>query len=385
MTNKRKLSLFVFIDAFGWELAQRIPFMDDVLTTKAPLDTIFGYSSTCDPTIFTGTMPRDHGHFAFFYYNPAQSPFKRFRWLSLIPKSITSRGRVRNQISRFAQHILGYTGYFQLYNMPFQKLHMFDYSEKRSLFEPGGINGGQRTIFDILRDESVQHVLGNDWTASEEKNIRTVTGAIAAGNVSFAYLFLGKLDALLHAHPADSPNVVARIRWYEAQLERLLKVADQKYETVRLFVFSDHGMTGVHDTCDLAGRVEATGLRFGEDYAAVYDSTMARFWFLREGARERVEAVLSQEPRGHVMRQEELARYGCDFSDQKYGQLFFLMNPGVLICPSFMGERPLAGMHGYAPEDAHSIATFMTNVSGPPKPKRLEDLYSIMLAEARSE
>ena len=32
-----RLSLFVFIDAFGWELVQHYPFLDDLLTVKAPL------------------------------------------------------------------------------------------------------------------------------------------------------------------------------------------------------------------------------------------------------------------------------------------------------------------------------------------------------------
>ena len=70
MHDEKRLTLFVFIDAFGWELVKRWPFMEDIIAAKAPLDTIFGYSSTCDPTILTGKLPRDHGHFAFYYYNP---------------------------------------------------------------------------------------------------------------------------------------------------------------------------------------------------------------------------------------------------------------------------------------------------------------------------
>jgi len=40
-------------------------------------------------------------------------------------------------------------------------------------------------------------------------------------------------------------------------------------------------------------------LRFGEDYAAVYDSTMARFWFFqKEGEREFITYCLKQIPQG---------------------------------------------------------------------------------------
>jgi hypothetical protein len=56
MSDQKKLTLCVFIDALGWEVLQRHPFLDDILAVKAPLNTIFGYSSTCDPTILTASF-----------------------------------------------------------------------------------------------------------------------------------------------------------------------------------------------------------------------------------------------------------------------------------------------------------------------------------------
>jgi hypothetical protein len=58
------------------------------------------------------------------------------------------------------------------------------------------------------------------------------------------------------------------------------------------------------------------------------------------------------------------------------------MNPGVLLCPSFMGEKPLAGMHGYDPRHEASVAAFLSNVRLQPMPKRLDDMYALMLSEA---
>ena len=57
------------------------------------------------------------------------------------------------------------------------------------------------------------------------------------------------------------------------------------------------------------------------------------------------------------------------------------MDPGVLICPSFMGDKPLAGMHGFAPEDAGSTAAFLSNVTLDSMPRRLDDMYRLMRAE----
>jgi len=377
----KTLALCVFIDAFGWEILSRHPFLDDVLVTKRPLETVFGYSSTCDPTILSGKMPRDHGHFSFFYYNPAASPFGLCRLLSVLPRTVTRRGRVRRVMSRVIKRLYGFTGYFQIYNMPFRYLPLFDYSERRDLYERGGMNSGVPTLFDHLRYRNVPYSL-SDWRAGEESNLARLTRDVQAGEVRFAYLYMAAMDAVLHAHGTDAPEVSEKIAWYEARLREVLAAAEGRYETVRLFIFSDHGMTDIHTVCDLMPRVERLGLRFGVDYAAVYDSTMARFWFLREGARERITAALAEEVHGAWMTEEQLARYGCDFPTNQYGDAIFLLKPGVLLCPSFMGETPLAGMHGYTPEDKDSTASFMSNVELETPPRRLDDLYGLMYREA---
>ena len=379
MTGGNPLTLCVFIDAFGWELARRYSFLDEIVKIKSPLETIFGYSSTCDPTILTGKLPREHGHFAFYTYNPANSPFRYYHYLQALPGSLMNRGRVRSKLSQIMKRVHGIKGYFQLYNMPFRDLHLFDYTERRSIFEPGGINGGQSTIFDSLRSRHIPFCRPESF--HEPTAIAQVEQVLQTGEVPFVYLFLGHLDAILHTHGAKSEQGKRHIAWYEAQIRRLVEIADQHYSTTRLFIFSDHGMTDITKTCPLMAQIEATGLRFGVDYAAVYDSTMARFWFLQPNARERIEMVLNQEKQGHIMSDVELAGYGCDFPGHTYGELFFLMNPGVLLCPSHMGAKPLAGMHGFAPGDKDSTATFMTNVVLPSLPKRLDDLYRLMQDE----
>lgn len=379
MPEKKKLTLCIFIDALGWEVAQRYPMLDDILQDKRPLNTVFGYSSTCDPTILTGKLPREHGHFAFFAYDPKASPFKHYKYFSILPKSLMQRGRVRSKLSQIMKKVHGFTGYFQLYNMPFNWLHLFNYTEQENIFEPGGINGGQSTIFDYLRENNIPYCRPEGY--NEPESVAEVARAIDRGEVSFVYLFLGRLDAILHQYGTESDEVKRHIAWYEGEIRRLYRQAQEQYEDVSLHIFSDHGMTDITQVCDVMGRIERLGFTFGEDYAAAYDSTMARFWFLRPGVREAVEKALADEPLGHIMSEDELARYGCDFPGATYGELFFLMNPGVLICPSHMGVKPLAGMHGFAPEDKDSVASFLSNKRLDPPPRGLEDLYALIRAE----
>ena len=382
-TTSRTLSLFVFIDALGWRLAEREGFLADLLPTRAPLETVFGYSSTCDPTILTGLKPRDHGHFAFFTYDPHHSPFAGswLRWLQYAPDAVTSRARVRRQMSRLAKQQLGYSGYFNLYNMPFKHLPLFDYTEKRDLYEPGGIVSGAPTVFDILRERHIP-VFRSDWRLPDAAALAQARAALSTGEPRVGYLYLAGLDAILHAEGTRGAGVDKRLRWYSQSLRELMAVLDDTYDAVRLFAFSDHGMTDVTALCDLQGDLTHAGFEFGRDYVAVFDSTMARLWAPTDEARVRLRAHFARRNDGHVLSDAELHGFGCDFADQRYGELFYLLNPGTLLCPSFMGARPIAGMHGYDPHHQDSTASFLSNVPMSQTPQALENLFALILGEA---
>jgi hypothetical protein len=373
VTRRARLVLTAFIDAFGWEIAKDRAFLDDELTVRQPLGTVFGYSSTCVPSVLTGLWPRDHGHFSCFYYDPARSPFGWLRPLQWLPESLTSRGRVRGWLSKGVARAAGYTGYFQLYSLPFDVLRLMDYAEKRDIYQPGGILSGADTVFDFARREGVPFVQ-SDWRRPEPENLTAMERALATGEPRFAYLYFGALDSLLHTHGTRSPRVDAHLRWYEDGLRRLLTVARSHYDDVRLHLVSDHGMTDIHATLDLMPRVEALGLDFGVDYVAIYDATMVRFWFLREAARGRITDALRAEPLGRWLDDEALAAWGCDFPDRRYGDEIFALDPGVLVCPSHMGRTPLAGMHGYAPDHSGSIAMYASNVQVDEPPAALPDV-----------
>ncbi|MDC7244400.1 MAG: alkaline phosphatase family protein [Sphaerochaetaceae bacterium] len=383
--KKESVSLSIFIDALGWEILQSHSFLDDELIHKQDLRTIFGYSATCDPTILTGALPRDHGHFSFYAYDPEHSPFKGspfIQMMRLVPKALSSRNRVRNIAGRIIRRRLDYTGYFNIYNMPFKLLHMFDYTEKKDLYQKGGINSGIPTITDYARDNNVDFFLA-DWKAGEEENLGNLKDALGDENrnITFAYLYMASMDAILHQYGKDHPEVDKKMAWYETQIRQLLSKAQEHYKEVRLFIFSDHGMTDVHTDFNLMKLIEQTPLKFGTDYAAVYDSTMARFWFLSDDSEKIIRQVLENVNEGQILSDSTLEKWGVDFPDKRFGDLFFLMNPGVLIVPSHMGERTIAGMHGYSPDDKDSTAAFASNVELDTYPRGLEDLYSLFKQE----
>jgi hypothetical protein len=113
----------------------------------------------------------------------------------------------------------------------------------------------------------------------------------------------------------------------------------------------------------LKATIDALPLKFGTDYSVVYDSTMARFWFFNDKARQQITNALGTVPQGRIMPDDELKQLRAHFDDSQFGELIFLVKEGVLIVPSHMGERPIRAMHGYHPHDPHSYATLFTNQS----------------------
>ncbi len=91
------LDLFIFADALGWTQVQRRGFLADLFPHRAPCETIFGYSASCDPSILTGKLPAEHGHFSFFVHEPRRSPFRWARWLGWLPEFFVAHHRIRNR------------------------------------------------------------------------------------------------------------------------------------------------------------------------------------------------------------------------------------------------------------------------------------------------
>ncbi|HWA10530.1 MAG TPA: alkaline phosphatase family protein [Opitutaceae bacterium] len=359
------LSLFVFIDACGWEIIKDRPFARTLAPARRPLRSVFGYSSACIPSILSGRWPEEHRNWCYFVYDPPHSPFRQLRSLRWLPRALTSRRFFRHRLSKALKTHLKFRGYFDLYNIPFEHISLFDFSEKKNPLQPGGLNRGPN-IFDHLQEHGVPYHV-SDPTRDERSNLDRLQAEIAAERIDFGFLYWPDLDGLLHRVGNTSPDVPAKLDAYEPWLEELMATAKAHYGEVRLTIFSDHGMANCDRLLDLRARVDALGLRQGEDYAVVYDSTMARFWFLREGARQKVEECLSGVPEGYVMSDAELRELGTLFPDRYFGELIFLVEEGVLIVPSHMGERPIRAMHGYHPDAPHSYASLLTNYADVPE------------------
>jgi predicted AlkP superfamily pyrophosphatase or phosphodiesterase len=378
----RHIDIFMFVDALGWEIVKDLGFAEELLPHRCRVQMQFGYSSTAVPTILCGQPPVKHKHFSFFYYAPEKSPFKWFRYLMLhwLPSSLTDRWRVRHTLSKILAKLYGFTGYFEIYTMPFNRIFYFDYIEKNDIFVPGGLAPVPNLPDELIKRNLQYHI--SNWRKSEQENIDALIADIDRGEITFGFLYTAALDGLLHMHDRHATVIRQKLQWYEEQLERIVAAIKDKYDSFTLNVMSDHGMTPLAGVVDVKREVEKLDLKFGRDYVATYDSTLGRFWPLTDSAEEKILAVLETIPHSSIVSEEDKAKYGINFPDNMYGKNILLLDPGWQIMPCDMGKKALPGMHGFSPEDKESYASFMSNVEMEVTPEWVGDFFRLMLIRA---
>ena len=373
------VKVFVFVDALGWKQVERYGFLSDLLPHRREIEMQFGYSCTAIPTILTGKRPNEHGHLAFYDYAPAKSPFRKLKWLApfLRPRSFWRRGRVRHQLSKLIKRLYGFTGYFQLYGVPIERLPKLDYCEKTDLFVPGGL-APVKNLADVWRAQGQRYLISN-WRLSEDENFRIAAEAFRKGEVDRAFVYSAAFDALQHDNVGRDDVLRAKVEKYAASIRALHDALVASGKPFELTVFSDHGMTPLRGTVDAPAALEKAGLTWGEDYASAIDSTMARFWWLKPEAEDKIKAAFADFP-GHWLTDDEMKHHGIWREDHKFGDAIFLANAGVQFCPSDMGVKPLNGMHGFDPADEDSAACWLSTVPVPEGVSRVCDYFAVMTA-----
>ena len=379
--NSQPLRLFIFIDSFGHELIKKHGLLLPETIHNKPLRMQFGYSATAIPSILTGQKPSTHGQFTFFYRSTnGFSIFKFFDtiWFKAIPKFISNRRRFRVLLSRILKRYFKINGYFDLYSVPFDRLKYFDYSEKKDLFDSNAFES-TKNLKDLLLENNISHFI-SDWRKSEDENFTDLKNVVTNEAPSFIFAYFAGLDGVQHMYTKDGKETLDKLEYYRKNILNLLNITKEKYSDVEFAIFSDHGMTSLEKEVNIKPLLEESGLKFGEDYLSFIDSTMLRIWYLnnhsKELLRKRIEA---ENIPGRFLSIEEMKKWGVYFEDGKYGDDIFLVDPGVQLNPSDMGNMALPGMHGYDPSDKDSDAVWMSNFYPEKDPVEVKDIFDCML------
>lgn len=366
----------LLVDALGWELATATPGFAAGLDSRRRLETILGFSSGALPTLFTGRAPAEHGRWLMYRRRSGDSPFAGFEWLRFLPERVRQGGRLSRRLTRLVAG-RGVRGYFHLYEVPRALLARFDLPERADVFAPGGLPVD--SLWDSLARRGVSW-RGWNWRTPEAENFAALERCVAEGDERLLFCYTADLDALLHHEGSRGAGVRARLERYDALLARLTAAARARGEALGIYLLSDHGMVDVTGTLDVAGALAELPFRWPQDYLVFLDSTMARFWWSGDAARRAVHERLDRLGGGRWLDRAALARAGAP-GDADWGDEVFLVDPGRLIVPSFMGRSPLAAMHGYDPAHPDMAALLWSNRPIPDGVRRLTDVRAFLEAE----
>ncbi len=369
--------IVLVVDALGSRLACAAPGFANCLRHRRRIETILGFSAGALPTLFTGRMPDEHGRWLMFRRALGTTPFAGFEWTRSLPRRVRESATLSRLLSRVVER-RGVRGYFHLYDVPRWMLPEFDLAEREDIFRPGGLPVD--SFWDALERRKLSWRQWN-WRTPEAANLGELERCAEAGNHDVTVCYTAELDAALHHEGTGGSGVSTRLERYGALLDRLAFAGAARHGTPWIYLVSDHGMVDVRSTADVMGRLAGLEVGWPRDYLPFFDSTMARFWWRDERARNAVTQALSAEPYGRWLDDDELERLKVRFPRREYGDAIFLLDPGVLMVPSFMGALPLAAMHGYDPSHPDMAALLWSNRPVPESVRHLGDVRGFLEPE----
>ncbi|PWM28529.1 MAG: hypothetical protein DBX55_09350 [Verrucomicrobia bacterium] len=384
-TGKKKTAIYMLIDALGWKAAESCAFMRSRLACRQEVETRLGDLHAAAAAISSGQPPARHGRFSFFYYSPETSPFAAFKYMKfafgagLYPKCLTNRKWFRKRISKAAVKFSGDPDGFKIFSMPYHRLPFFDYCEKSDPFAENGL-APLENLGGILKKSGLKFFL----SAARKSDGQNLRGALESARAGADFEFVhnrGFADFLTENISGESAAAAA-LKELESQAESLIGAVEEAGRECEFTVISTCGAQKCEKSADLAKAVNSLGLKFGRDYAAVFEPSMARFWYFSERAKAAIRAALSApNAPGEFLRAENLAEFGADFPDKKFGDDIYMCRAGVRIFPSDMQADSRAETPCLNPNSKDSRACFLSNKIPPFAPRKIDDFFALMKAD----
>lgn len=331
----------------------------------------FGFEP--DAAYIAGLFPDEADSGAQFWYYPDDSPFRFMqhwpKWLSVLhgfPEKIL-RKMIRLGARAYSQSPTLSTA-----RIPFQLLKYFSFPMKCRMDQPGFVEG--ETVFDLLIKE------GRPWffhgipryKVDMDSVIHHVDKELFPP-AEFAFIHIGDLDRKGHRYGPESEEIKKTLKKIDEGLRQIYEISKSRYEDIYMIIIGDHGMMEVTKHIDIWNQLNKLQLELEKDYLVFLDSTMCRFWFFTAKAKTLITELLNNVEEGHVLSQEEKDRYHLNYSHNKFGDVIFLLDPGVLIFPNFyQNYNPVKGMHGYSPETPEQQSTLIIHSPKIKEPKRFD-------------
>ena len=106
---------------------------------------------------------------------------------------------------------------------------------------------------------------------------------------------------------------------------------------------------------------------------------------MNQAAKIKIQNILEKITEGSIVEHDELKRMHVFFEGNRFGEIFFLTNPGILINPSYFGLKVIPGMHGFHPNHKDSNALIFSSTKIDENIKSITDIRKVMEKEIKNE
>lgn len=211
-------------------------------------------------------------------------------------------------------------------------------------------------------DDFVKH---NKVKGTDEERLVRLQEKIKNKNLKdFTLLYIGKGE-VAHETGTDDKFFHKILYKYDKVLRDIYKLLVDNYGDKFIFVFlGDHGMVNVkkyiNPTRIIKDLQKIFHLVCGEDFVYFVDSTCLRFWFREKSVITDANTIILKHIGDYVDNSVD-----TKLIDSSYGDLIYIVKPGVMFFPDFFNLKKKKGMHGYQNtiSDQWGICICMGNVT----------------------
>lgn len=221
------------------------------------------------------------------------------------------------------------TGNFALAGVPDRRRRRFQIHKTKHLWHgwnmPLSFNGLD-TIFNIIGEDDCCLLYEERFDRLAEK----LNPAFVKGKRLQVY-DAHATDLFTHWNIDNDDRMLSAYRELDRQVAVLHGICKEK--GITLMLLSDHAQQRVTETLDIMGKIREFGI--GDNEISYFvEASKTRFWFHSAGAREKVLEYLSGLGKGTLLHFEELYKYNVKFDDDRYGEYYYITDPGVIFHPN---------------------------------------------------
>jgi hypothetical protein len=270
------------------------------------------------PTVFTGVYPHEHGVWQ-VKLNYSRDSKSTEKFIDFIPDIVTTT-------CQCLIHLI--TGSFDLAAVPPWRRKRYEIYKtrfmKRNVRAFLNLND-KDTIFSVVGEKESNYAYNQRFD-----ELYSTINKLCFSKYRLELFESHSLDTLQHWYLDNIKKVSEGYQLLDRFLEDIHSKC--KMNGITLMIISDHGQEPVKGSIDIVK--ELNKLRIPRyEFTYYIEAPKARFFFHTDRAREKILEMLNSLEHGTILSYIDLYKYNVKFTDDSYGEYYFIADPGYILFP----------------------------------------------------